>query len=447
MRLAAIALGALILTGLPALAQPPPVLVIEAPPELAPARARLESWDLRPLSTIVRLVGLEVPGPPMRVVLATPLSEWARMVPPWASGFAVVEDGLIVLFPSRSPMYPHDTLEDVLRHEVAHVLIGRAAAGRPVPRWFHEGFAMAVERPWALEDRTRLASALLFGPRLDLSAIDALFLGNQGQQTRGYSLAAAVVRDLMREHGAGAPAGILRSVAQGRTFEYAVASVTAQSIPTFESAFWDRQRTWTVWIPLIASSTVLWLGVIGIAALAVRRRRRRGAEIRRRWADEESAWAAEESDAAEGTSMTGFERDVRAAVYASFRDIGRAPTPDGLAASLGSTRDAVVAALQALAREHCLVLQPDGESVWMAHPFSAVPTDFVVSIGDRRWFANCAWDGLSILGLFGDGRLETHAPGTGEPVTFEVTDGVVRGKGVIHFLVPAARFWDDIGYT
>jgi hypothetical protein len=289
MRLAAVVLFAILLTAAPALAQPPPSLLIEAPPELAPARARLESWDLRPLATIVRLVGLDAPGPPMRVVLATPLSDWARPVPPWAAGFAVVEEGLIVLFPSRSPMYPHDTLEDVLRHEVAHVLIGRGAGGRPVPRWFHEGFAMAVERPWVLEDRTRLASALLFGPRLDLAAIDALFLGNQGQQTRGYSLAAAVVRDLMREHGDGAPARILHEVAKGRTFELAVASVTAQSIPVFEDAFWGRQRTWTMWIPLIASSTVLWLGVIGIAALAARRRRQRAAEIRRRWEEEERA--------------------------------------------------------------------------------------------------------------------------------------------------------------
>src|SRR5262245_47117526 len=124
----------------------------------------------------------------MRVVLAGDTSEWARQVPPWAAGFAVGEAGLIVLFPSRSPVYPHDTLEDVLRHEVAHVLISRAAEGHAVPRWFHEGMAVAVERPWDLEDRTRLASALLFGPRIGVAAIDALFLGDEGSQQRAYVL-------------------------------------------------------------------------------------------------------------------------------------------------------------------------------------------------------------------------------------------------------------------
>ena len=83
----------------------------------------------------------------------------------------------------------------------------------------------------------------------------------------------------------------------------------------------------------------------------------------------------------------------------------------------------------------------------MAHPFSAVASDFVVRIGDRRWYANCVWDGLPILALFGDGTLDTHSPGTGEAIRFEVADGQVIVEGLVHFLVPARAFWDDIGFT
>ena len=83
----------------------------------------------------------------------------------------------------------------------------------------------------------------------------------------------------------------------------------------------------------------------------------------------------------------------------------------------------------------------------MAHPFSAVATDFLVIIGDRQWYANCVWDGLSILALLGDGTLETHSPATGELIRFTVTDGEVLGEGLVHFLVPARRFWVDIGFT
>ena len=147
--------------------------------------------------------------------------------------------------------------------------------------------------------------------------------------------------------------------------------------------------------------------------------------------------------------MTEFERDVRAAVYDGFRETGRSPSLTGLAEVVGASGADVRAALGGLAARHALVLQPDGETVRMAHPFSGFLTDAVVTVGGRRWFANCVWDGLAIIGLFGgSGRLATHSPATGSPIVLDVANGVVnRDGGVVHFLVPAARFWDDIVHT
>ena len=285
MRVLALAIVAWLIAA-PVAAQAP-VLTIESPPELAAARARLDAVDLRPLVDIVGRVGLAAPGPPIRVVLAAEGSSWAEQVPPWTAGFATSDSGLIVLFPSRSPVYPLDTLEDVLRHEVAHVLISRAAGGRAVPRWFHEGLAVTVERGWGLEDRSRLAWELMLGPRLTLHEIDDLFAGGQSAQIRGYSLAPAVMRDLISEHGATAPAAVLHHLANGETFDEAIASVAFRSVGAIEAEFWKRQRTWTLWVPMLTSTTVVWLVVMGLAALAVRRRHVRAAEIRRRWASEE----------------------------------------------------------------------------------------------------------------------------------------------------------------
>ena len=76
---------------------------------------------------------------------------------------------------------------------------------------------------------------------------------------------------------------------RGRPFDLAIAAVTARAIPQLEEDFWRSQRTWTTWVPFLASSTILWLGVIGLAALAVRRRRQRSRQIRAGWATEEVA--------------------------------------------------------------------------------------------------------------------------------------------------------------
>jgi len=283
-------------------AQEPPALVIMAPVELASASRRLESFNRFTLAGIVGTVGLAEPGPPIQVVLAAEDSEAARGTSPWVAGYALSNSSLIVLFPARSPVYPHDTLEDVLRHEVAHVLIARAAGGRDVPRWFHEGLAVAVERPWDLEDRSRLAWELMAGPRLRLREIDAIFEGGAAAQSRGYSLSTAFVRDLIREHGGTAPAAILRLVRDEVPFDRAVATVGGQTLGAMEDAFWNRQRVWTEWVPFLTSGNAFWLLVMAVAALAVWRRRRHGAAIRRRW-DEEERTAAERERAAQNQDV------------------------------------------------------------------------------------------------------------------------------------------------
>jgi hypothetical protein len=145
--------------------------------------------------------------------------------------------------------------------------------------------------------------------------------------------------------------------------------------------------------------------------------------------------------------VNAFERRVRALVIHSLRDTSRVPPTAAIAASLGESEAAVTAALRVLAAEHRLALVPGTDSVWMAHPFSAVPTDFLVTVGNRRWFANCEWDGLAILALLGDGTLDTHSPATGEPIRLGASAGTVLGEALVHFLVPARRFWDDIGFT
>ena len=285
------AIAALTISASIGVAQPPPTLIVDAPEELAPARARLESFDRASLAGIVRMVGLDDPGPPIHVILAAEGTAAARSVSRSTAGYAISREGLIVLFPARSPTYPHDTLEDVMRHEVAHVLISRAARDHPVPRWFHEGLAMAAERPWGLEDRSRVIWELVAGPRLTVHDIDRLF-DIEPARPRAYALSAAIVREVIRQNGGGSPAAILRALGEGASIDDAMRRVTGGPLQEVERQFWNRQRVWTVWVPLFTSGEVLWLLMIALAALAVWNRRKRAAEIRRRWDDEEAAAAA-----------------------------------------------------------------------------------------------------------------------------------------------------------
>src|SRR5213593_803644 len=64
-------------------------LRIEAPPQFAAIRARLETIDPRRLTGIASLVGITDVGAPINVILTPEDSELARKTPWWISGFAV----------------------------------------------------------------------------------------------------------------------------------------------------------------------------------------------------------------------------------------------------------------------------------------------------------------------------------------------------------------------
>jgi hypothetical protein len=148
--------------------------------------------------------------------------------------------------------------------------------------------------------------------------------------------------------------------------------------------------------------------------------------------------------------MGPVELAVRNAVYARFVTHGLAPSAAEIGAALGLGEGEARAAYRRLHDAHALVLLPDDEEVWMLQPFSAVETSHEVEAAGRHWFANCAWDALGIpAALHADARVESVCADCGERVELEVRDGrLVRGAELlVHVLVPARRWWDDIGFT
>ena len=301
-RAVALSLGILLLPRAAASAPvEPPRLIVEAPPYLAGTAARLRDIDPDRLASVMRLVGLTESGPPIRVIVAPEGSGPAVLVSPWISGYALSDKGLVVVMRQRVPSYPDSSLEDLLRHEVAHVLVARAAGNRPLPRWFHEGMAMIAGGSWGFDDRSRLTLALLADRPLSLAELEERFAGGQGEVNRAYAVAGAFVRDLFERYGTGAAPAILAGVARGLTFEDAFRAATGTSLAAAESSFWERQTFWYRWVPVLTSSVTLWMLVTFLALWAVKRRRARDAALRRVWdAEEERLRLAAAARAEEG---------------------------------------------------------------------------------------------------------------------------------------------------
>jgi hypothetical protein len=264
-------------------------LTVEAPKELGGAAANVRSLAGADLAPLLALTGLADPGPAIRVVLADERSDLARHAPTWVAGYALGQLSTIVLFPARVPSYPDRTLETLLLHEVTHVLVCRAAAGRPVPRWLDEGLATVAAREWALEDRARTAVALIgYRPR-SVAEIDAGFSGDAAAAARAYALSAAFVRFLLQHYGRESAGRVLALLAGGTPFGDAFHQAVGVPLPEVEEAYFQREALWGTWVPFLTSSTALWIGITALALLAIRSRRRRDAEIRERWALDEAA--------------------------------------------------------------------------------------------------------------------------------------------------------------
>ncbi len=147
--------------------------------------------------------------------------------------------------------------------------------------------------------------------------------------------------------------------------------------------------------------------------------------------------------------METLDRDVRVHVLATAAQTATIPGVQQIADALRQPRPVIEDALRRLAAGRVLVLAPGNVNVWMANPFSAFPTPFRVYAKSLRYYGNCIWDSLGIPAALGaDARIVTPCGDCDEEMVLEVRNGaLVRNEGMIHFGVPAARWWDNIGYT
>ena len=277
-----------------ALLTPPPEstntklqFVVEAPAELAAAAHRVESLGGSDVGETLSLLGLGGVRGAIHVVLVPEGAPLASRAPSWVAGYALPPFATIVLFPARVPSYPDRSLEALVSHEVAHLLIARAAGGVRLPRWFDEGLATVAAREWGIEDRARYAMAVIGSGPESTEELDSGFLGDAAAATRSYALSAAFMRYLLQEYGREVAARIIARVSTGESFATAFRAATGDPLAASEAAFFRRNTFWNTWVPFLTSATALWMGITLLALAAIRARRKRDAEMRARFARDE----------------------------------------------------------------------------------------------------------------------------------------------------------------
>lgn len=269
-------------------AAPEWALTVVAPASLEPAAQRVRNLDAHILADALQRAGLALP-PRVHVTLIPEDDPRALSTPLWFVGRAS-GGGAIIIFPDRVSSYPYDSLESVMRHEVVHLALNAGAGGRPLPRWFHEGVAVSIESGWEVGDRLRLTVASFTRPRLD--DVTRLFASDAQPDTmEAYLLAAALLDELRRAHGAALPGRVAARVGRGVPFASAFEIETGETPSQAAARAWRSYRQWASWMPLATSASAFWVLILAIAFVAFFVRLSKRARRRRQWDDEDETHA------------------------------------------------------------------------------------------------------------------------------------------------------------
>ncbi|HXG93825.1 MAG TPA: organomercurial lyase [Blastocatellia bacterium] len=150
-----------------------------------------------------------------------------------------------------------------------------------------------------------------------------------------------------------------------------------------------------------------------------------------------------------GQEKADFDKEVRRVVYDFTMREGAPPTSERVAENLSTAPSDVKSSFARLADAHILVLQKGNGEILMANPFSAVVTPFLVNVGNRSYYGNCIWDAMGIPAMLGaDARISTSCGCCRTAMEATIKDGALaEASGVVHFAIPAARWWDDIVFN
>ena len=140
-----------------------PYATVYAAPEDDATALHLSRYVARSLPRLSDEMGLPI-GNQIHIYVAPTQEDFFAMqpgnAPHWADGTAYPHRGVIFL---RAPSVRGgmaEPLEQVLDHELAHIILGRAFGARPVPRWLQEGVAQLVAREYTQELTDRIGAGM-----------------------------------------------------------------------------------------------------------------------------------------------------------------------------------------------------------------------------------------------------------------------------------------------
>ncbi|HVU03901.1 MAG TPA: peptidase MA family metallohydrolase [Polyangiaceae bacterium] len=210
--------------------------------------------------------------------------------PKYASGVAYSEIGLVLLTLSPTVESSLFDVNEVFRHELAHVALEDATGGSDrVPHWFNEGLAVHLSGESSLVRLRTLSTATLAGRLVPLGRLERGFPSDATAAELAYAESADVVRFLLRQQDRERFPALISRIREGQSFASALRDSYGLDLPSLEYE-WREEigKRYSFW-PVLFSGSLVWAGVLLLFVLGFRRRRQKSRETLERWAREEAS--------------------------------------------------------------------------------------------------------------------------------------------------------------
>lgn len=128
---------------------------------------------------------------------------------------------------------------------------------------------------------------------------------------------------------------------------------------------------------------------------------------------------------------------------------GYAPDCEEISRIFECNQDVTVKSLISLQEYHGVVLHPNEVKIWVIHPFSLAPTNFVIKSKSGIWWGNCAWCSLGAAAILNeDVTITTNIGAYDEQVVLTINDGKLANDDLyIHFPISMKNAWNNVIFT
>jgi hypothetical protein len=150
--------------------------------------------------------------------------------------------------------------------------------------------------------------------------------------------------------------------------------------------------------------------------------------------------------------LSDLSKLVRKFVFEQFLERSHPPVLEEIMQKFELDRAAASGVLKELHDGRQLVLLAGSQRILMAHPFSSIASPFEVTMSNKKYFANCAWDAIAFhVMLKKDATVDSFCHHCAAKIRIELSKSKIvssKPKEALVFIgVPAAKWWENVVNT